>query len=172
MIEIQPGEKVILEVRRHWFVLFLESLLLLVLFVAPILALGFFSLVGVSLSLKIWAVYLFVLAAWLLIIWILFFVVWTNYYLDVWLITDRRIIDVEQYRLFSREISEFRLDRIQDITIEIRGLIPTFLHFGDIHVQTAGQSRLFILKNVPHPDKVKDVIFKQCRLFLEGTKAE
>jgi energy-coupling factor transporter transmembrane protein EcfT len=169
MIEIHPDERVILEIRRHWFVLFSQTIFLAILIFIPI-ALIFFPTVGA----RIWSssillsITIFVFGFWFLLVWILFFIFWTDYYLDVWVLTSRRIIDIEQHQLFHREVSEFRLDRIQDITIDVRGILPTLLHFGDIHVETAGETQKFIIKIVPHPDKIKDAIFKQQEQFVQS----
>ncbi len=81
--------------------------------------------------------------------------------MDVWIVTDQRIIDIEQLNLFNRVVSEFRLDRVQDITIKVNGLIATLLGFGDIHVQTAGEMEKFLIKNAPKPYEVKDRIIKE-----------
>ena len=168
MIDIQPGEKVVLEVRRHWYVLIIETLFLSLFFISPFITLCIALFGGIPISPEAFALWIFVSSGWFLLGWVLFFVIWTNYYLDVWIVTDRKIIDVEQHRLFSRDISEFGLDRIQNITIEVSGILPTMLHFGNIHVETAGESRKFIIKYVPHPDKVKDVIFKQHEEFMKS----
>lgn len=162
MIQLYPNEKIVMEVRRHWYILVAETLFLAFLVLAPFVALGFLNVFEQSLPAeKTASLFLFLTSGWFLIVWITFFIIWTNYYLDVWIITDKRIIDVEQYYLFSREVSEFKLEKIQDITVEIHGLLPTLLHFGDVHVQTAGQMREFVIRYVPHPDRVKDIIFKQ-----------
>ena len=171
MIDIKPGERVIFEVRRHWYVLLVETLSLLLFFAVPFVAFIVLLVGGFPLSAKIIFLLVFLKAAWFLLGWIIFFVIWTNYYLDVWIITDERIIDIEQKHLFNRNISEFGLDRVQDVTIEVSGFLPTLLHFGNIHVQTAGETRLFILKHVPRPDKVKDIIFKQQDEFMSSLRS-
>jgi hypothetical protein len=71
--------------------------------------------------------------------------------LDVWIITSKKIIDVEQHSLFRREISIMNLEKIQDITFEIRGFIPTLFNYGDIKVQTAGAVGSFLIRGVPNP---------------------
>ena len=40
---------------------------------------------------------------WILVIWTVMYVSWTDYYLDTWTITDKRIIDINQNGLFSRQ---------------------------------------------------------------------
>ena len=87
--------------------------------------------------------------------------VWTDYYLDVWMVTDKRIIDIEQKSFFHRQTSVFRIERIQDITIETRGIIATLLNFGDIHVQTAGESQEFIMRGIANPKYMRRIILRQ-----------
>lgn len=147
------------EIRRHWFVVVSESTAVALLALIPFIALGASS--AIHLSPELFYVILSLCAGWLLILWSIFFIIWTNYYLDVWIVTDQRIIDIEQITLFNRVVSEFRLDRVQDVTIKVNGLIATLLDFGDIHVQTAGEMEKFLIKGVPKPYVVKDKIIKE-----------
>ncbi len=169
MIHLDAQEKIVVEARRHWYVFAAEVSSLALLALLPFAAFivlassGAFEAVEGLLSL-----FVFVSAGWLLALWTLFFIFWTNYYLDVWIVTDRRIIDVEQHGLFSREISEFRLENIEDLTVEVKGLLPTFLRFGDVYVQTAGENREFAIHHVPNPHKLKDIIVaEQHRVLSE-----
>ncbi|PIR97869.1 MAG: hypothetical protein COT89_02245 [Candidatus Colwellbacteria bacterium CG10_big_fil_rev_8_21_14_0_10_42_22] len=155
-VNIDAGEKVLAEFRRHWYVLATESAAIAAMALLPFGALT--ALTAVNYSERIFFLILFMSMAWLTILWSLFFIIWTNYYLDVWILTDKKIIDIEQYTLFSRDVSEFRLDRIQDITVEVKGIVATFLKFGTLHVQTAGTHHEFMIKNVPNPYQVRDMI--------------
>ena len=155
-INIEADEKMIAEYRRHWYVLATESGLIALLALLPFMMLTTLSITGSPDRLLF--LILFLSTGWLVILWSLFFVVWINYYLDVWILTDRKIIDVEQYSLFSRDVSEFRLDRVQNITVEVKGVVATLLKFGTLHVETAGAKKEFVLKNVPNPYSVRDEI--------------
>ncbi len=148
----------IFEVRRHWYVLARESSAIILMALIPLFLLGGFSYFGLSedFILPILALS----SGWLAILWSLFFVVWTNYYLDVWIITDQRIVDIEQFSLFSRDVSEFRMDRVQDLTVEVKGIIPTLMGFGDLHVETAGTQHQFHIREIPNPYEVKDRIIR------------
>ena len=35
------------------------------------------------------------------------------------------------------------------------GVLATFINYGDLHVQTAGQQREFVIKSVAHPNEVR-----------------
>ena len=104
--------------------------------------------------------YEILLLLWLLFMWISFFITWTNYTLDIWVLTNERLIDVEQLGLFSRRESALDLEKVQDITIETDGLLNTIIKSGSIIVQTAGTERDFVIKNMMHPEHVKDLITK------------
>lgn len=86
-------------------------------------------------------------------------VLWADYYLDVWIITTKRLIDIRQSSLFSRQISEFQIDRVQDVTIDIHGIIPTLLKFGNLRVETASASS-FTIEDAPHLYEAKDFILE------------
>jgi uncharacterized membrane protein YdbT with pleckstrin-like domain len=90
--------------------------------------------------------------------WIMLFLIWVDYYFDVWIVTDNRIVNIDQKGLFSREVSELELDKIQDITTDVKGVIPTFLNFGDLQVQTAAEEERFLFHNIPDPYDVKNII--------------
>ena len=161
MIELSKDEHVVCEIRRHWYVLLVESFFLALLFLVPWVVFFGLDTSGLSFSGGEGPLFFFVSAAWLFFIWIAFMIIWTNYYLDVWIVTSKRILDIEQHGLFSRDMSEFRLDRIQDVTIEVKGILPTLLRFGDIHVQTAGEAREFIIKSIPRPYRGRDIIIRE-----------
>ena len=85
-----------------------------------------------------------------------------DYYLDALVITDKRILNVDQSGLFRHTVSEFRLDRVQDVTIEVPNFIATMLRYGNITIQTAGEVS-FSISEVPTPHIARDLILKQVR---------
>lgn len=156
MIALKEGEHIILEVRRHWYRFLSEvGVLLIIAFIPLFLLVGLLSVDAFSRS-EYMLLYLFFGAAWLLFVWVAFFIAWTDHYLDVWVITELRIADIEQHGLFHRDISECLIANIEDVRIEVKGLLATVFKFGDIHVQTAGESREFVLRCIPDPQAVKE----------------
>ena len=100
-------------------------------------------------------------AVWLLFLWFGMFSVWTNYYLDILIITDRRLILINQKGFFRRNVGSFRLERMQDINVEINGLIATLLDYGTIHVETAGHGdEEFRATDLPKPREIKAEILR------------
>ncbi|MBZ1348853.1 MAG: PH domain-containing protein [Candidatus Liptonbacteria bacterium] len=163
MINLLEDEKIIIEQRRHWIVVLYQSFALIAAIIVPLLII--FSLSAIEPiqvlffgNIKSITGLLFILISWKFCIFTIFFIVWTNYYLDVIVVTNKRLIDVEQRGLFARDQTSIPIKNIQDIKIEIIGFLPSLLKFGHIHVQTAGQIKELLIKNLPNPIKIKDII--------------
>lgn len=153
------NERIILLLRRHWFIL-ATKIASLIFFVLAILAAYYLLLKflpGITES-DFYPVIVVVLIAAGLFIWAKFFGIWNDYYLDVWIVTTDRIINIEQQGMFRRIASEQKMNRVQDITTEIKGLFPTIINYGHVYVQTASTRERFVFEQVPRPYEVKKII--------------
>ena len=157
-IQLEDSEVILKIVRRHWFIIISELFAVLIAALFPFAVIGSFAFLpaemqvfslGDMLTLQIVT---FGISAWLLLTFMVGFMLWTNYYLDTWIVTDRRIIYIDQRGFFNRNVSMFRLERLQDIEIRTVGIIQTFLNFGTISAQTAGSTENnFISSGLPDP---------------------
>jgi hypothetical protein len=166
-IQLEPDEKVLKMVRKHWFVILAELFGTFVMLLIPFFILiGFLifpdTLAAFNISLSQYtAVIVFVMAGWLILTLIAGFTIWTHYYLDLWIITDRRIILIDQLRFFNRNVSIFRLERLQDIEFSIKGLVATFFNFGTLNAQTASHLESnFRSAGLPDPRGLQAIIQK------------
>lgn len=100
-------------------------------------------------------------------VWLFSFMEFTDYYLDTWIVTTERIMNVEQKGLFNRIASELHLAAVQDVTSLQTGIIGTFLDYGDVSIQTAAEKERFRFQKIDHPEKVKETII---RLIEEDKK--
>lgn len=156
-LQLDTDETILFRVRKHWFILAIEILGIIIVALIPLL---FFKVVMPLLPLATanisYTGYLLAsYTAWLIILWISFFNIWTNYYLDVWTLTNKRLIAVDQHGLFRRTTASFRLERMQDVTISVNGILATFLKFGMLEIQTAGEERNFKVRGLPDPEQLK-----------------
>ena len=76
-------------------------------------------------------------------------------------------------------MSVFRLERIEDITINVDGIIATFLKYGDIHIHTAGAHDTdgdgitdLTIKTAADPLRVKQLIMDQHSNVLRRLGAD
>jgi L-cystine uptake protein TcyP (sodium:dicarboxylate symporter family) len=164
-IALEPDEKVLKIVQRHWFVIVSELVGVFITAIMPLVFISIFlsidhvsTLIPFS-SEHVWSFASFFIAIWLLLSLMTGFMIWTHYYLDSWVITDRRIINIEQTHFFNRNVAIFRLERLQDIEYHIKGLIPTFLNFGVLSAQTAGHTEHnFRSDGMPDPRELQALI--------------
>ena len=99
-------------------------------------------------------------AAYYLGTYLFFYTQFIDYYLDIWIVTNDRIVDVEQLGLFSRTISELDLFRIQDVTTDVHGFFATIFHYGSVSVKTASSNINIIFHDVPRPNEIREDLIR------------
>jgi len=163
IVSLQAGEEIRMVVRRHWFSLAIEgALAAFILLLIAFFIVGFDSFIllgsnGVSAA-KVVSTGFFFFGFVGLLLWMHFFARWSDHWLDAWVITNKRVIDIEQFGFFRREVSSFELSSIQDVTYTISGIIPTWLHFGDVRMQTASVSQNLVMRQIAFPEEVKEYL--------------
>ncbi|OGI63547.1 hypothetical protein A2914_02575 [Candidatus Nomurabacteria bacterium RIFCSPLOWO2_01_FULL_41_21] len=171
MITLDENEKLIAVFRKHIFYVIVEICGLVLVAFIPLVAHAIFRpIIFPNPAPSSIYFFLFLYFLFLAILWVIGFMMWTDYYLDMWVLTDKKLIDVEQKGLFSREISSMRLDKIQDVKSEVSGLIHTFLGIGNVHVQTAGSEKEFVIPNAKNPNKVKEQILSAHNSQVEAVQ--
>lgn len=161
--ELEPGETVLVEARKHWFIFAMELLPFAILALLPFTILPFLSAVPALAPFTDFAALSgpasrAALGIWLLAVWTGAWGFFTRYYLNVWILTDRRIVEITQHGFFNREVSSTLLARVQDVTTEVRGVLLSLLGIGNIHVQSAGTVDEFHMNGVGQPEKLRDMI--------------
>ncbi|HAL49973.1 MAG: hypothetical protein UU40_C0019G0006 [Candidatus Uhrbacteria bacterium GW2011_GWD2_41_121] len=170
----ERDESPILFLRRHWTEVAKIVLLLIILSAVVYVIYYFLSENGAD-----WSGYMGQFSSLLLSIYAFFVLavllsMFSDYYLDTWIVTTNRIINIEQRGLFSRVISELHLNQVQDVTAETRGFLQTILSYGDVYIQTAGARERFIFKTVNDPEivkqKITDLVAKDKRRHGDASK--
>lgn len=161
-MQLNTNEHTIKIFRKHWLVMFFELLLFVVLAIIPAIALLVaWSQVSSALIPPMGLVLLILFITWVLMMWLGFFIVFTDYFLDVWILTNQRLIDVDQKGLFSREVATLRIEKVEDVTVDITGIFPSMFNYGNIHVQSAGAEKEFTIRYARNPQQVKHLILRE-----------
>lgn len=173
--ELEPGERVVLTVRKHWFVFVVGLLPFVVMAIIPFFIPNFlhgfekvapaYSSFSANLTLANPIVRL-VLGLWWLVLWIGAFNFFTQYYLNHWAVTTARIVRVKQHGFFNREVSSFLLSHVQDVSTTVDGIFADLLGYGSVQVETAGTaSSHFIMDGIADPQGMRDLIMKEIALL-------
>jgi len=165
MIHLGENEKILLVLHRHWIVIVGKFVASAFLAILPILAIPLILASNIiTVPESAGPIILFFSVIYLMILAMLLFIFWIDYYLDMWIITSERIIDIEQTGLFRRQISEFMLDKVQDITVEIPDMVATFLKYGNLVIQTAGE-KSFEIKQIHNVYEAKNTILDAAKIL-------
>jgi uncharacterized membrane protein YdbT with pleckstrin-like domain len=155
---IRPDEVVQHVLRRHWLVPVITIIVCMIAAIVPLIVGAIIvALLGTG---GYGPIIMLLYVLYLLFLWLALFYALTFYALDVWIVTNQRIIDTHQQNFFSRTVSDLSITRIQDITVTVDGLLETFLDFGNLTIQTAGTESHFHFRQIPQPAIVKDEIMK------------
>lgn len=156
IIELGPHEYLIAIFRKHPFFLWISGIKYVALALIPLIIAPF---IGGGIGSMGMVLYF----GFLIVLWVGFFIEWTDFMLDTWILTNERLVDVEQITLFSRRVSTLTLDRIQDITVEESGFLETLLGIGDVLIQTASEIEQFKVRGAKNPVQIKDMIQQAYR---------
>lgn len=162
------GERVFLLIRRHWFVFAAMSLLFLVLSI-PVVILIIYWLGNPETFDGVLGNFVLVFAGmYALAVAGLMLYAFVNHYLDVYIVTNKRIVDIKQNGFFNREIAELHLHQVQDVEARVEGFLQTMFHFGTIYIQTAGERENFVFQDVPHPYRLAKAIVELHEAQIEA----
>lgn len=95
-----------------------------------------------------------------------------DWFYDVNIITDERVVDIDFHNLIYKQVSDAKLDKIQDITYNQGGVARTLFNYGDVFIQTAAEVPAFEFLAVPRPDRIvailRDLILEEEQEVIEG----
>ena len=163
LIKEKPYEKIIFTIRRHpitflpyiiFFLLLLAAPIALYWLVSHSALFQYFQTQG-GFIISVLGVSVYYLSTFLF-----FYSNFVDFHLDLWIVTNDRLIDMEQKSLFHRVISEVDLYQIQDASSEVQGFFPTIFNYGNIILQTAAEIPKFTFENVANPNGLREKILQ------------
>ena len=107
----------------------------------------------------------FLIINYLLIVTIVFegFLYW---YFNVYIVTDKNIVDVDFHSILFKNIDVAPLRNIEDTASSMGGILSSIFNYGDVFIQTAGATKNIDLHSVPKPHHVADFILDEAhRLY-------
>lgn len=139
----RQGERVFDVIKNHPFVLLFPGLKSVVTLVAGISVYLFWpsQYSGIVILLAI------------LVAFGIFFRNYFDYSQSVFVISNQRVISVDQNGFWKRKITETEINKIQDVSSETSGMLRTMFKYGDLVIRTAGvsQGSEIRVKNIANP---------------------
>ena len=137
---MRPWEEVLMVVKRHWIVYVM-------------LFIYFFS--GVIVTFMIF--FFFWLNTWWymlnIILWlilsIILYIEWLNHELDMYVVTNNRVIGLEQIAFLNRAVTECNLWQIQEVNSKAKWLLANIFNYWTLSIQTAGSKTTLKMEFCP-----------------------
>lgn len=145
---LRENEKIQKIIKKHWIVYFYLLFYFILWITVSITLLRFFSSNIIYLVLVIfWQIFSLFL-----------YIEWLNYELDVFVITDSRIIRLQQVAFLDRTISECNLAQVQEVQASTKWLLSNLLNFWRLTIQTAWNASNFYMQYAPDVIKTARLI--------------
>jgi hypothetical protein len=157
----KSNEEIVLFIRRHWLG-YIRWILLIVLMITLPTVVMIILLQNESIAYTPSNKHYFIvgISSYLYFIMAIFLTTWTDWYLDVTIVTKDHLINIKQSDLFNRSVSEQNLLRVQDVSSNMVGISQTYFRYGTVYVETAGEQPNFKMENIPKPHVVASTIMR------------
>jgi len=146
-VHYSSGEYTVMYLQRSRYVLYRNIALpvILLLFILP----AGFSAPALLPIISIFALVLLIIMA----------LIYTNYADDVFILTNKRIIDIERRLIIfyeARTETEYRI--VRDTRVKVANVFQRLLDVGDLYIETPGSTPDIVFSNIDHPFVIQDKI--------------
>jgi hypothetical protein len=150
---LERGEQIVLLLRKHWvtnlpwiFISFLMLVSPLVLRLFPLLEFlpGRFQIIAVI--------------GWYLLAIGFIFERFLSWYFNVYIVTNKRVIDLDFYNLVYYNQAQADLSQITDMNLTICGTLGVVFNYGNLVIETAAEAPNLEFQAVPNPREVVKII--------------
>ncbi|MCL5746874.1 MAG: hypothetical protein M1277_01155 [Patescibacteria group bacterium] len=159
------NERVLLFVRKDFVTNFPWIAIASILFFVPSLFPFFGKTMNIQLTSLPLKFFLYFIFSYYLFLLIYVFVNFIDWYFNIALITNVRVIELSFSGIVYKDVSATKIDLLQDVSFSQIGVLRTVFDYGDVLVQTAGTLENFTFKAVPEPENivnfVEDLIGKE-----------
>ena len=153
---IAEDEKIVEVIYRHWISV-LPAMSAWI-FIAGLSLIGFYFLGFYSDQIKSTPAAFTVLSALILLSVIFIYVSYWIYRQNRLIITEESAYLVTQNTLFSRQIDQFGMHRLQEATAKQQGFFATVMDFGDVIAETAGDEKNMLFRYARQPKDLAERI--------------
>jgi hypothetical protein len=173
LLELDPDERVIRQTKRHIissvFIVIVAGFLFVVALAALFLGIRNSQSLGIQEYEGIFA-----LSMMLLLLLIALFA-WAAVYLDrknELVVTNENIMQVLQFSLFNKQVSQLNLAKIQDVSVDQNGILAHAFNFGIIEIETAGEVANFRFIYVPDPNLMAKAIIEAHEDYIKNLNTQ
>lgn len=80
---------------------------------------------------------------------------WSN---TVLVVTDMRIVDIDQNGFFDRTVTEAVFKQIDEVNYRVKGFVPTIFRYGTVRIHMRGSAADIEFARMTRPARIHDLI--------------
>jgi uncharacterized membrane protein YdbT with pleckstrin-like domain len=159
--ELKKGEQLLLEAKKHWFILVRPVILSIISIFATIIAYANagseFIIIG----------HIFLVLTIIVALYFLYKIF--DRKTNIWAVTNLRMID--EYGIISHNAKESPIDKINNVSFS-QSILGRLFNYGDVQIQTAAEMGSTIVHFVSSPRLLKDSITESQDNYKQAQIAE
>lgn len=159
----ERDEEVVFLMRQHFATNVPWIIMTLVLFILPLLVVPFLVAANIFTAHVPMFLPIILLLFWYVGLVGFFLINFLHWYFNIYILTNRRVIDIDFVGLLYKQFSATNLSNIEDITYKQTGFFSVFFNYGDVYIQTAGVEPNFEYTAVAKPDVLTTTIGEYMR---------
>lgn len=167
-VVLQPGERVIFQIKRHPFGLMSQYITTgILVIVALVVAILVVPKIDSSSTVQGISVLIYGALGLLVAFAVIFLAVANSiYWKNKWILTSDSLTQILKPSLFGQQVSQLSLDDLEDVTVIQSGLLQTMFHFGTLRAETAGERSKFVFIYCPNPNQYARQILAAREEFM------
>lgn len=147
---LKDSEEVLKIVRQYALVYFWKAV-----FVFILILVDFFFMFWL-LNKGWWGSLIFILVLFIAVfLGVRWYIIW---HYNVFVITNKRVIDIYQKGIFSRDVSEIMLSKVLDVSYQRKGILQTIFKYGNIYLQVAGNEIKLVIAKIKNPQETQRIL--------------
>jgi len=165
------GEKVYLLVRRHWIKNLGWIVNNIIYSIAPILILLVLERFNVDITFISFKVFFIIVLAYYSIIFTNVLRNFYDWYFDVYIVTNERVLEYEFKPFVSYKVTEAELGNIEDVEESGKGIVADLFNYGDLIIRTASRHGEIAFDAIPDPTRVRDILMNLVEVIEDYRNA-
>ena len=145
---LRPGESIEYVLHRHWITLAYTGGYTALLVILLIVGMVFHGSITAVIPGPLFTL---LMVAFAMVFTLFIYVYWVDNELDFYIVTNERIIAIEQLSFLNRTVRECSLDQVQEVNGFAKGLLENLLNFGSVTIRTASDTSEFKMDIAPQP---------------------
>lgn len=90
-----------------------------------------------------------------------------DWYYNVYIVTNERVIDYDFIPFASRAVAETVLTSVQDVKEKSIGFLPSLFNYGEVSIYSAADRNVITFEAVPNPTFVRDKIADLAKIAMQ-----